>query len=105
MKIVWSDPAVEDLESIHAYILRDSERYARQFVGRIIEAAESLEALPRRGRQVPEARERTDVRELLFQSYRIIYRLETSRVLIVAVIHGSRNLAGIDPVPWESPEG
>ena len=74
MKVVWADPAVEDLESIHAYILRDSEHYARHFVGRLIEAAESLETFPRRGRQVPEARGLTDVRDLIFQGYRIIYR-------------------------------
>lgn len=44
------------------------------------------------GRLVPEA-DREDVRELIFQGYRIIYRTKPDRVQIITVIHGSRNLA------------
>ena len=33
MKLVWTDPAVEDLDAIHDYIGRDSGTYARQLVG------------------------------------------------------------------------
>lgn len=36
MKIVWTEPAVEDLHELHAYIARDSEMYASGFVERII---------------------------------------------------------------------
>lgn len=36
MKIVWTEPAVEDLRELHAYIARDSEMYASGFVERII---------------------------------------------------------------------
>ena len=52
------------------------------------------------GREVPEA-EREDVRELLFQSYRIIYLVKADHLYIVAVIHGSRNLIGMEGNPWE----
>jgi plasmid stabilization system protein ParE len=34
-------------------------------------------------------------------SYRIIYRLEGQEILIVTVVHGSRDLAGDDEKPWE----
>ena len=54
-----------------------------------------------RGRQVPEAEGQIDVRELLFQSYRILYRAEAQRVVILAVIHGSRDLSQLRPKPWE----
>jgi plasmid stabilization system protein ParE len=40
MKIVWTEPAVEDLRELHAYIARDSEVYAIGFVERIILAVE-----------------------------------------------------------------
>ena len=53
--------------------------------GRIIEAAESLDSLPGRGRVVPAASD-DSIRELIFGSYRIIYRLDEERVLLLTVI-------------------
>lgn len=99
-KIEWTEPAVADLTALHDYIARDSERYARQFIGRILEAVEQLEELPESGRKVPEALEE-NIRELLFRSYRIIYRVEPRRVRILTVLHGSRDLRQADPKPWE----
>jgi len=49
---------------------------------------------------VPEA-QRTDVRELFFQSYRIMYLLRPNHLYILAIVHGSRDLAGRTPMPWE----
>ena len=40
MRIVWTEPAVEDLRELHAYIARDSETYASGFVERIIVTAD-----------------------------------------------------------------
>jgi plasmid stabilization system protein ParE len=90
-KIVWTDPAVDDLEAAVEYIARDSEAYAASFAQSIVDAAESLGGLARRGRVVPEWGVST-VRELLVGRYRLIYELEAERVLLVAVIHGSRDL-------------
>ena len=92
MKLVWTEPAVNDLRGIHEYIGQDSRFYAEQFVERLILA--SL------GRMVPEAGTES-IRELLFQAYRIIYRLEQERVYILAGIHGSRDLVGRASKPWD----
>jgi plasmid stabilization system protein ParE len=73
---------------------------ANRFAERIIEAAESLQSLPQRGRRVPEANSES-IRELLFGNYRIIYRVEPTRVLVMTVIHAARDLAGIEPKPWD----
>ena len=100
MKVAWSEPAVADLVAIHDYIARDSPRYAQRFVERLIAAAEPLESFPQLGRIVPEGDGRH--RELLVRSYRIIYRVEGQEILIVTVVHGSRDLAGADEKPWES---
>lgn len=91
MKIQWTEPAVEDPEAIRDFIARDSDHYAAQFVERVLEAVDSLSESPKRGRKVPEAG-RQDIRELLFGNYRIMYRVESERVLLLAVIHGARNL-------------
>jgi plasmid stabilization system protein ParE len=47
MKIVWTEPAVEDLRELHDYIARDSEMYASGFVERIVLAVERLVDHPR----------------------------------------------------------
>ncbi len=100
MKIEWTEPALLDLENIRDYIAADSEYYAIRFVERIIAATEILEHFPLVGRTVPEADEDT-VRELLFRHYRIIYRAESDRILIITVLHGGRDLEQVEPKPWD----
>jgi len=51
------------------------------------------------GRKVPEA-DRDDVRELIFQNYRIIYHAEEHRVFVLSVMHGSRDLTRQSNQPW-----
>lgn len=101
MKIEWTAPAVDDLTGVRDYIARDSELYAGRFVGRILDAVEKLAAFPKMGRRVPEAEEQEELREILFQSYRIIYRLKPEKVQILSVLHGSRDLSHREPKPWE----
>lgn len=100
MKIVWTEPAVEDLRELHSYIARDSELYASEFISRIISAVQRLAEHPQLGRMVPEANEET-IRELLYRNYRIIYRITTNRIELLSVIHGARDLKARSPAPWE----
>lgn len=100
MKIEWTEPAVLDLKSIRDYIRRDSEYYATRFVEKVIEATETLRDLPEIGRHVPES-EDENIRELILHNYRIIYRTESERILILAVIHGARDLSHSKINPWE----
>ena len=101
MRIVWSDVAEADLDQLYDYIARDVPYYAEQFVDRLIEAVGALKDHPRLGRQVPEAEDREDVRELIFQGYRIIYLVQSEHVHVLTVIHGSRDLVGQVAKPWE----
>jgi len=52
------------------------------------------------GRNVPETDEE-NVRELLYHNYRIMYRAESERILILTVIHGARDLSLKEPKPWD----
>ena len=65
MKIKWTEPAVNDLESISNYIGRDSEINAASFIEKILKAVEKLENFPKIGRKVPEAND-PNIRELIF---------------------------------------
>jgi plasmid stabilization system protein ParE len=95
-KIVWTEPAWADLEQTAEYIAQDSPFYAAGFVREIRDAARTLATLSHRGRRVPELPGQ-DLRELLIGNYRLIYRVETGTVSILALIHGARDLAALWP--------
>lgn len=94
-QINWSPEAVEDIEEIAQYIEKDSPFYAQAVIEQIIAASRQLNELPLRGRVVPELEDET-YRELFIYSYRLIYYVKASQILIVAVIHGKRRLENID---------
>ncbi len=81
MRIRWSERARTDLHRLRDYIAEDSPYYARRFVAKVIASVEKLTDHPHIGRRVPEA-DRDDVRELIFQGYRIIYLTETDHLYI-----------------------
>jgi toxin ParE1/3/4 len=98
-RVVWTDPAIADLENIIDYIARDSPRYAIQVGERIYEAAGKLELGPRAGWKVPEF-DVDHFREVLMRPYRIIYEIRGQGCYIVSIIHGSRDLPRhIQPSP------
>jgi toxin ParE1/3/4 len=90
-EIVWSDPAVEDLEAAVEFIARDSPAYAANLAQLAVDAAESLGRFSNRGHKVPDPK-LSRFRELIIGPYRLIYLVEAKRVLIVGVLHGHRAL-------------
>jgi toxin ParE1/3/4 len=94
MKVVWSQSATEHLVDIYTYIARDSERYALRMVDRITARSKQIGYAPESGQIVPEY-EHPQVREVIEGSYRVIYRTESDRVVVLAVIHGARLLPSL----------
>lgn len=88
-KLVWSPESVEDLEAIVSYIARDSAHYAKSVASKIVSTVESIPEQPNMGRIVPELGD-PKIRERFVHRYRLIYRVEETRILVVALIHGSR---------------
>lgn len=82
------------------YISRDSVYYARRFGEKVVLATRRLREFPESGRIIPETEDKT-LREIIVQGYRVMYRLETNRVLILAVMHGSRDISGPGNKPWK----
>jgi plasmid stabilization system protein ParE len=91
-RIVWTEPALDDVREIVRFIARDSPRHAEQVAAEIIETTQRLPNEPRTGWRVPEFDEDL-LRELMCYSYRIIYSIRDSTCFILAVVHGSRDLA------------
>ena len=100
MRVEWSDCARDDLADLVRFIGRDSELYARRFAERVVLATRRLQAFPESGRMIPEAEDKA-LREIIVQGYRVMYRLETNRALVLAVMHGSRDVGGIAGKPWD----
>ncbi len=72
--VAWTDQALDDLNSICSFIARDAPRYAELFAARVFRATGRLAQFPRSGRVVPEIGQE-EIREIIVQSYRIIYRV------------------------------
>jgi len=94
LEIGWSLEAIEDLEAIAEYIARDSEFYARAVGTEILSVSRNIGEFPLIGRIVLEIGDE-HIRERFIYSYRLVYRVESVRILIVAVIHGKRLIENI----------
>lgn len=92
--VLWTDTAQRDLESIVGYIAEDSLPNAMVVLDRLEARASALATNPERGRKVPELRslDLHQYRELIAHPWRILYRIEEDRVLVVAVLDGRREL-------------
>ncbi len=100
MNVIWSNIASDDLASLVDYISRDSAFYAQTFAEKVVLATRRLKDFPESGRMIPEVEDKS-LREIIVQGYRVMYRLESNRVLILAVMHGSRNISNLDRQPWQ----
>lgn len=92
--VIWTRAAAGDLEAIVSYIAGDSPANARSVLGKIRKRANTLAATPARGRVVSELSRlgiRT-FRELSVRPYRLMYRIEDERVVVLAVFDGRRDL-------------
>jgi len=88
VQIVWLKDAKIDLKEIYDYIALDSKRYARLQVERIKESIKILKIEPKIGKLVQEANQ-PEIREIIEGNYRIIYRLISSKMIHILMVHHS----------------
>lgn len=96
MTVVWTKNAIGHLTHIYDYISRDSRRYAKRMVDRVTARSKQIGRFPQSGQVVAEYDD-PQIREIIEGPYRVIYRVETKRVAVLAVIHGARLLPGNPP--------
>ena len=89
--MIWAPKAAHNFEEICNYIARDSEYYARFFARRVNSIVKDIPRFPKAGRVVPEYQDE-NLREKLFQGYRIVYRIKEDAIEIVLISHGARQL-------------
>lgn len=91
MRVHWTNNAIEHLVNIYEHIAINSPTYAKRMVDRITRRSEQIGDQSLSGRKVPEY-ETEDIRELIEKPYRIIYRIKSDQIDVLAVIHGARLL-------------
>lgn len=93
-KIRWSPRAASNFEDICNYIAKDSEVYSTLFAKKINAAIKSIPQFPKAGRVVPEYGDE-NIREKIYENYRIVYRIKEEFIEIAAICHGSKPLENI----------
>lgn len=91
MKIEWSKISNYDILQIYSYIYQDSVYYAVNTINGIAKTTDNLEIFPYMGRKVPEY-DIYNIRELIYKSYRIIYEVQSNKIIIHRIWHSARNL-------------
>jgi toxin ParE1/3/4 len=96
-KVLWSRSARRDLDGIVLYLAERSPQAALSALDRLEARAKTLVTLADRGRVVPELGRLhvTDYRELVVPPHRIVYRVDGSLVLVLAVLDARRSLEDI----------
>lgn len=94
-KVVLSSAASDDMAGLLNYAMANSGADAAIALDKVLDTAlGSLETLAHRGRVVPELQVRgiSTYRELVRAPYRMIYRVVSDEVWVLAVVDGRRDL-------------
>jgi len=96
-EVIWTKSAEFDLELIIEYIKTDSLSRARDIFFEIKKECNDLYFFPERKRIVPELQQIgiLKYREIIHKRWRIIYKIDATKVYIFLVVDSSRNLEDI----------
>jgi toxin ParE1/3/4 len=90
-QIIWTEPALQDLNEIAEYIALDKISAAHKLVQKIFSSTERLEQFPKSGRKPPELANSRYL-EIIVNPCRIFYRIEKEKIYILYVMRNERKL-------------
>jgi len=90
-QIIWTEPALLDLNKIAEYIALDKPSAASHLVQKVFSKTERLEEFPESGRKPPELK-KSRYKEIIVDPCRIFYRAEKDKVYILYVMRSERKL-------------
>jgi toxin ParE1/3/4 len=90
-EVIWTEPALSDLEAIADYIALENPDAARALVRRVFHHVEQLIEHPRSGSKPPELRG-WGYRQIVEPPCRVFYREDSDRVLVLYVMRAERLL-------------
>lgn len=89
MRVIWAPRAIARAAEIAEYIAAERPTAAVRWVETLFAKAASLRRHARRGRRVPEV-DRDEIRQVVHGNYRLIYRIDPKRVVVLTVRHHRR---------------
>jgi plasmid stabilization system protein ParE len=90
-EVIWTEPALADLDAIADYVALDKPDAAAALVKRVFAHVEHLQAYPESGSRPPELK-RSRYRQLVEPPCRVFYRHDGERVYILYVMRSERLL-------------
>ncbi len=90
-EIIWTEPALNDLEEIANYIALDKISAAQRLVRKVFDRVDLLSQSPNSGRNVPEL-SRSRYKEVIVGPCRIFYRFSIDTVYILHVMRVEREM-------------
>lgn len=90
-RLIWTEPALHDLEEIAEYIAFDDISAAKRLVSKVFAVMKKLENSPNSRRRPPELK-RTQYREKIIGPCRIFYRIEKKSIFVLYIMRGEREL-------------
>lgn len=90
-EVIWTEPALQDLDAIADYIAIEDPRAARCLVERVFRHVEQLVEHPESGSRPPEMRN-SRYRQIVEPPCRIFYRYDGRQVFIIHLMRGERQL-------------
>jgi len=90
-EIIWTEPALADLNDIAEYIALENIVAAKQLVQMVFAKVERLVDFPDSGRIPPEL-ERLNYREVVINPCRVFYKYGDEKVRILFVMRAERDL-------------
>lgn len=90
-RLIWTDPALDDLDAVAEYIALDNPTAARLLVERVFRRVRQLARFPKSGKRPPELL-RTPYREVVVPPCRIFYRIDGQTVFVLHVMRAERLL-------------
>ncbi len=92
-EIIWTEPALGDLDAIADYIALENPGAAKAFVLRVLEHVGQLAEHPDRGSR-PQELPRSRYRQIVELPCQVFYRHEGQRVYVLYVMRSERLLRG-----------
>ena len=86
MNVRWSQRARNQVREIFEYIARDRPRAAERILEAFLERTELLAEFPEQG-TVFSSTDRPDLRSIIHESHRIVYRIGDGEIAILSVRH------------------
>lgn len=91
-QLIWTEPALADLDAIADYIALDDETAAKRLVAKVFAHVEQLSNHPESGSLPAELRPDKTYRQIVEPPCRVFYRVRGKKVYIIHVMRGEQVL-------------